>query len=216
MKKSIQVILVEDHHLVRAGIRSLLNTISGITVIAEASNGREALETLAKHKPDVALVDIAMPDMSGLEVTEKVTSQYPDVRVVILSMYSDEEYVRQALRAGASGYVLKDAHKEELELALKSVAEGGMYLSHAVSKHIVDYLRRAGEETQRLEQLTDRQKEILRMIAEGSTTKEIAHALSLSAKTVETHRAHLMERLDIHDLAGLVRYAIQVGIVSLK
>ena len=216
MKKSIQVILVEDHHLVRAGIRSLLNTISGITVIAEASNGREALEKLAKHKPDVALVDIAMPDMSGLEVTEKVTSQYPDVRVVILSMYSDEEYVRQALRAGASGYVLKDAHKEELELALKSVAEGGMYLSHAVSKHIVDYLRRAGEETQRLEQLTDRQKEILRMIAEGSTTKEIAHALSLSAKTVETHRAHLMERLDIHDLAGLVRYAIQVGIVSLK
>ncbi len=216
MKKSIQVILVEDHHLVRAGIRSLLNTISGITVIAEASNGREALETLAKHKPDVALVDIAMPDMSGLEVTEKVTSQYPDVRVVILSMYSDEEYVRQALRAGASGYVLKDAHKEELELALKSVAEGGMYLSHAVSKHVVDYLRRAGEETQRLEQLTDRQKEILRMIAEGSTTKEIAHALSLSAKTVETHRAHLMERLDIHDLAGLVRYAVQAGIVGLK
>src|SRR5712691_1655455 len=174
MAKTIRVVIVEDHHLVRAGIRALLDTISGIVVIAEASNGQEALAAIAKHEPDIALVDIMMPEASGLEITQQVTDQYPSIHVVILSMYSDEEYVRQALRAGAVGYLLKDAHKAELDLALKSVAEGGMYLSHAVSKHVVDYLRRAGEEIGNLGELTSRQREILKLIAEGSSTKEVA------------------------------------------
>src|SRR5437899_1532780 len=159
LTKLIRVLLIEDHPLVRAGIRALLETISGITVV-EAANGKEAIATAAKCRPDVALIGIAMPGMSGFEITQQVIGQCPATRVIIFSMQSDEEYVHRALRAGATGYLAKDARKAELELVLKSVAEGGMYLSHAVSKHVVDYLRRTREEgAECVEQLTARQKE---------------------------------------------------------
>lgn len=212
--KPIRVLLADDHALVRAGIRGLLESLPGIEVVAETGDGREALELIRTSHPDVVLMDIAMPGMNGLEVAARVAKESPDVRVVILSMHADEEYVWQALRAGAAGYLLKEADTAELELAVKAASRGKTYLSPAISKHVADYVRRTGGETGALEHLTPRQREILQLIAEGRTTKEIAHTLKISIKTVETHRAQLMDRLDIHDVAGLVRYAIRMGLVS--
>ena len=159
-------------------------------------------------------MDIAMPEMNGLEATAHVVKEFPQVRVMILSMHANEEYVLQALRSGAMGYVLKDAGISELELAVRAIVRGETYLSPAVSKHVVaDYVRRVSSEPSSLEQLTSRQREILQLIAEGRTTKEIADLLYVSVKTVETHRLQLMKRLNIHDIAGLVRYAIRMGLV---
>lgn len=212
--KLIRVLLADNHTLVRAGLRALLQNIEGIQVVAEAGDGREALHLIAVHQPDLVLMDIAMPEMNGLEATAHVVKEFPQVRVIILSMHANEEYVLQALRTGAMGYVLKDAGIGELELAVRAIASGETYLSPAVSKHVVaDYVRRVGSESSSLEQLTSRQREILQLIAEGRTTKEIADLLYLSVKTVETHRMQLMKRLDIHDVAGLVRYAIRMGLV---
>ncbi len=221
--KPTRVLLVEDHTLVRAGIRALLQNLAGIEVVAEASDGREALRLIKTYQPDVVLMDIAMAGLNGLEATARVTKEFPPVRVIILSMHSNEEYVAQALRAGAAGYLLKDAVAAELELAVTAVARGETYLSPAVSKHVIaDYLRRVGDRkasggggaTPASELLTPRQREILQLIAEGRSTKEIASTLHLSVKTVETHRTQLMARLDIHDVAGLVRYAIRIGLVT--
>jgi DNA-binding NarL/FixJ family response regulator len=220
--KPTHVLLVEDHTLVRAGIRALLQNLAGIEVVAEASDGREALRLIKTYQPDVVLMDIAMAGLNGLEATARVTKEFPPVRVIILSMHSNEEYVAQALRAGAAGYLLKDAVAAELELAVTAVARGETYLSPAVSKHVIaDYLRRAGggeagggSELPPSDPLTPRQREILQLIAEGRSTKEIASTLHLSVKTVETHRTQLMARLDIHDVAGLVRYAIRIGLVT--
>jgi|SRR5579883_1015219 DNA-binding NarL/FixJ family response regulator len=213
-KKLIRILLADNHTLVRAGLRALLEKIEEIQVVAEAGDGREALHLIAVHQPDIVLMDIAMPEMNGLEATAHVVKEFPQVRVIILSMHANEEYVLQALRAGAMGYVLKDAGIGELELAIRAIAQGETYLSPAVSKHVVaDYVRRVGGESSSLEQLTSRQREILQLIAEGRTTKEIADLLYLSVKTVETHRMQLMRRLDIHDVAGLVRYAIRMGLV---
>ncbi len=212
--KLIRVLLADNHTLVRAGLRALLQNIEGIQVVAEAGDGREALHLIAVHQPDLVLMDIAMPEMNGLEATAHVVKEFPQVRVIILSMHANEEYVLQALRTGAMGYVLKDAGIGELELAVRAIASGETYLSPAVSKHVVaDYVRRVGSESSSLEQLTSRQREILQLITEGRTTKEIADLLYLSVKTVETHRMQLMKRLDIHDVAGLVRYAIRMGLV---
>jgi DNA-binding NarL/FixJ family response regulator len=213
----IRVLLAEDHTLIRAGIRALLEHLAGVQVVAEAGDGREALRLIEMHKPDVALVDIAMPGLNGLEVTARAAKDFPNVRVIILSMHANEEYVLQALRVGAGGYLLKDAGTSELELALRAVVHGETYLSPAVSKHVVaDYVRRVGAEEQPrlLDQLTARQREVLQLIAEGRTTQEIANLLNVSVKTIETHRTQLMQRLDIHDIAGLVRYAIRMGIIS--
>ena len=213
----IRVLLAEDHTLIRAGIRALLEHLAGVQVVAEAGDGREALRLIEMHKPDVALVDIAMPGLNGLEVTARAAKDFPNVRVIILSMHANEEYVLQALRVGAGGYLLKDAGTSELELALRAVVHGEKYLSPAVSKHVVaDYVRRVGAEEQPrlLDQLTARQREVLQLIAEGRTTQEIANLLNVSVKTIETHRTQLMQRLDIHDIAGLVRYAIRMGIIS--
>ncbi|MDZ8051707.1 MAG: response regulator [Aulosira sp. ZfuVER01] len=210
----IRVLLADNHTLVRAGLRALLHTIQGIQVIAEAGDGREALHLIAKHQPDVVLMDIAMPEMNGLEAAAHVVKEFPQVRVIMLSMHANEEYVLQALRIGAMGYLLKDAGISELELAIKAISQGETYLSPAVSKHVVaNYLQRVGNEPNSLEQLTSRQREILQLIAEGRSTKEIAELLYISVKTVETHRMQLMKRLDIHDVAGLVRYAIRMGLV---
>jgi DNA-binding NarL/FixJ family response regulator len=211
----IRILLADNHTLVRAGLRSLLQSLEGVDVVAEASDGRAVLSLVEAHHPDVVLMDVAMPEMNGLEATARVVKEFPTVRVIILSMHANEEYVLQALRVGAMGYVLKDSGVSELELALRAISKGETYLSPAVSKHVVaDYVRRAGGETSPLDQLTPRQREILQLLVKGQTTKKIAEALFISVKTVETHRAQLMERLGIHDVAGLVRYAIRVGLVT--
>ena len=212
---AIRVILADDHALFRAGIRSLLLAIEGVEIVGEARDGHEALRMVAEHTPDVLLLDVALPQLNGIEVAERLRDK-PGTRVLILSMFANEEYVLRSLRAGAAGYLLKDSSTVELEAALRSVADGGSYLSPAVSGHVLAaYVRRVGEDGVPAEPLlTPRQREVLQLIAEGHATKEIASRLNLSAKTVETHRAQLMDRLGIHDVAGLVRYAIRAGIVS--
>jgi DNA-binding NarL/FixJ family response regulator len=218
-----RLLLADDHTLVRGGIRALLNQIDGVQVVAEANDGREALELIEKLHPDIVLMDIAMSGMNGLEATMRATRDHPDLRIIILSMHTNEEYVLQALRAGAVGYLLKDAGIAELEIAIEAVKRGETYLSPPVSKHVIaDYVRRVGADTggqelesqPPLERLTMRQREILQLVAEGHTTQEISQILSISSKTVETHRMQLMERLNIHDIAGLVRFAIRVGLIS--
>jgi DNA-binding NarL/FixJ family response regulator len=213
MKKT-RIMLADDHVLVRAGIRSLLEQMSGIEVVGEAGNGREAMKLIRQLKPDIVLMDVAMAQMNGIEATGRIKKAYKDVRVIILSMYSNEEYVLQALQAGASGYLLKDAATLELELAVRAVSRNETYLSPGVSRHVIDsYRKRILTDQQPVEQLTPRQREVLQLIAEGLTTKEIATILKVAIKTVETHRTQMMERLNIHDIAGLVRYAIRVGLI---
>jgi DNA-binding NarL/FixJ family response regulator len=220
--KLTRVLLADDHALVRAGFRALLNEIKGIKVIAETGDGLEALRLIKTKRPDIVLMDIAMPGMNGLEVTEKVTKAFPEVKVIILSMHKNEEYVLQALRSGAKGYLLKDSGSDELETALKSVVEEKPFLCSAVSEQVLDdYLARVSGKSGKAKtklgvfgKLTPRQREILQLIAEGHTTKEIATKLDISVKTVDVQRTNLMERLDIHDIAGLVRYAIRVGLVN--
>ncbi len=212
---SVRVLLADDHTLVRAGIRSLLEAAGGIEVVAEAGDGREALGLIAKHRPDVALLDIGMPGLSGLEVARRSAQESPRTRVIILSMHADATYVRQAMRAGAAGYLLKGAAVVELPLAVRSVMRGEKYLTPRISQTIVDgFLREGQDEAGPLEGLTGRQREILQLIAEGKSTKEIALVLDLSVKTVETHRGRIMERLGIRDVPGLVRFAIRSGLVS--
>jgi DNA-binding NarL/FixJ family response regulator len=211
----IRVVLADDHALVRAGFRALLQSLPQVEVVDEASDGRDALRLVKLHQPDLVLMDIAMSGMNGLEATERIVKEFPRVRVLVLSMHANEEYVLQALRVGAAGYMLKDADTAELDIALRAVTKGETYLSPGVSRQVVDdYVRRIGPGQTSLEQLTPRQREILQLIAEGHSSKEIAHTLDLSIKTVETHRAQLMDRLDIHDVAGLVRFAIRTGLVS--
>ena len=205
-----RVILADDHNLVRAGLQSLLSLMPGVTVIAQAANGREAVELAAEHHPDIVLMDINMPELNGLAAAERITREIPGVRVIILSMFGNEQYVEQALRSGASGYLLKDADVRELELAITAVMRGDTYLSPAAAKHATALAMRA---TAASEPLTARQREILQLIAEGASTKDIAQRLDLSVRTVETHRAQIMDRLAIRDIAGLVRYAIRTGLV---
>ena len=211
----IRVLLADDHALVRAGIRSLLERIPGVEVVGEASSGREALELVKSELPQLVLMDIAMPDLGGLETLPQIIKNFPSIKVVILSAHMTEEYVSRALRSGASGYMLKHAATVELELAIQSVAQGKIYLSPSIARTIINsYMERGGGELSPLEQLTSRQREILQMIAEGKNTKEIAFTLEISVKTVEAHRLQLMARLDIHDVPGLVRYAIRNGMVD--
>jgi DNA-binding NarL/FixJ family response regulator len=211
----MRILLADNHTLVRAGIRSLLEALPGVHVVGEAADGREALTMTKERQPDVVFMDIAMEGMNGLEATRRVVKNHPRTRVIILSIHCNEEYVSQALRAGASGYMLKDAAPAELEIAINAVGNGATYLSPTVSRRVVDdYLRRVGANAMPMETLTPRQREVLQLVAEGCSTKEIARKLDVSIKTVETHRMQLMERLDIHDIAGLVRYAIRSGLVS--
>ena len=213
--KHIRVLLADDHTLVRAGMRSLLESIEGVEVVAESGDGHETLELIAKHLPDVALLDVGMPGLNGLEVARRVASVSSRSRVVILSMHAEPSYVAQALRAGAVGYLLKGANVEELPLVLQAVMRGETYLTPKVSRAVVDgFLRDTVDAADPLAGLTNRQREILQLVAEGKSTKDIASLLDVSIKTVETHRARLMERLDIHDLAGLVRFAIRAGLIS--
>lgn len=218
----VRIVLADDHNIVRAGVRALLDNIPEMRVVAETGNGREALDLIRKHKPDVVLLDIAMPELNGLEVTQIVSKEFPPIKIIILSMHKSDEYVLQALRFGASGYLLKDTAANELELAINAVMKGEKYLAPFVSKSVIENLltridiKDSSAEINKLplEKLTPRQREILQLIAEGNSTKEIAFKLNVSIKTVEAHRKQLMDRLHIYDIAGLVRYAMKVGIIS--
>jgi DNA-binding NarL/FixJ family response regulator len=214
---SIRILLADDHALVRAGIRLLLEKLPDIEVIAEASDGREAIRLVEKHEPHVLLTDIAMPVLNGLEVTRHLANTFPKIRVLILSMYSDEAHVYLALRAGAAGYLLKGSAREELKMAIRAVAQGETYLSPPVAKITIrEYGGRVNAEPCLLRKLSPRQEQVLQLIAEGKTTKQVALALNISVKTVESHRMQLMERLDLHDIASLVRFAIKIGLVTLE
>ncbi len=221
----MRVLLADDHALVRAGIRALLTGLPDVESVIEAGDGQEALSLLRELKPDVALVDIAMPGLNGLELAARVMREAPGTRLVILSMHGTPGHVAQALRAGVCGYLLKDSAADELPVLLRAVMRGETYLSPTISKQVVDgYLGRTSSpataaaagahDSSDLDVLTPRQREILQLVAEGKSTKEVAQLLDLSAKTVETHRAQIMDRLGIRDLAGLVRYAVRTGLVS--
>lgn len=211
---SVTVLIADDHSLVRAGIRALLEQLPDIEVVAEASNGREALELVRRHQPNIVLMDFAMPELSGVEAIRQLAKESSKTRSIIFSMHADEEHVWQALQAGAAGYLVKGGALVELELALRSVVAGQSYLSPGVSKPIIsEYLQRTGNEDA-TKSLTARQREILQMIAEGKSTKQIALLLNVSVKTVVSHRSRLMTRLDAKDIAALVRHALRLGLVT--
>ncbi len=213
-----RVVLVDDHHLVRAGIRSLLEDTPGFEVVAEGADGSEALRLLEENKPDVLLMDIAMKNKSGIDVLPEIKKSFPEIPVILLSMHATEDYLKQAFGAGAQAYLLKDSAEIELEMALDAVLKGEKYVSPKLSDKLLSAMQnKGGSSPEALDSgvLTKRQKEILKMLALGQGTKEIAYDLKLSAKTVESHRAQIMERLQIRDIASLVRYAIKQGIVSL-
>jgi DNA-binding NarL/FixJ family response regulator len=213
--KPVSVILADDHTLVRAGIRALLEKLPEVKVLGEASNGREALELVKTHKPDVVLMDITMPGLNGLEAAARMAKEFPDVRVIILSMHNNEEYYWRALKAGAAGYLLKKAATAELAVALQQVIHGGIYLSREISTRLLKKFPLEGiaDRKSPFEQLTGRQREVLQLIAEGQNTKEIAEILKISPKTVEYHRMKLMTGLNVHDVPGLVRFALSVGLI---
>jgi DNA-binding NarL/FixJ family response regulator len=215
MMPVIRVLLADDHVLVRTGIRMLLQKTEGVEVVGEADDGRRAVALALELRPHIVLMDISMPNLNGLEAAAQIRRECPEVRVIILSMSADETHVLQALRAGASGYLLKDASPDELTLALQSVMRGDTWLTPRVSRQVVEgYVGRLSEGETTLDALTPRQREILQLIAEGQGTKEIAFKLGLSVKTVETHRAQIMDRLNIRDVPGLVRFAVRSGLVS--
>ncbi len=212
---AIRVLLADDHALVRSGIRMVLESLAGVQVVAEAEDGRRAFDLVQTLRPDVVLLDISMPELNGLEAAARIRSQHAQAKVVILSMHAGVDYVMQAFRAGASGYILKDATPPELEFALRAVARGETYISPRISGRVLEqFIQVADGAKSPLESLSSRQREILQLIAEGRSTKQIAARLGVSIKTVETHRAQLMQRLDIHGLAGLVRFAVRHGVVS--
>jgi DNA-binding NarL/FixJ family response regulator len=211
----VRTLLADDHNLVRAGLRKLIESIAEIEVVGEAGDGSELLALAETHRPGLVLMDIVMPGLNGLEATARLTRSNPETRVIVLSMHQSEEYVRQALRHGAAGYLLKDAAPMELELAVRAVLRGETYLSPAVSKGVVsDYVQRLRADERPGNVLTQRQREVLQLVAEGQSTKEIARRLDLPVKTVDTHRTQLMRQLDIHEVAGLVRYAMRNGLIS--
>jgi DNA-binding NarL/FixJ family response regulator len=212
--KKIKVLLADDHALVRAGLVKLLESMPDIEVLGEANDGLQLLELAHALRPDLVLMVIAMPGLNGLETTARLLKAAPGTKVIILSMHQDEQYVRQALRVGTSGYLLKDSAPTELSLAIHAVARGDTYLSPAISRGVVsDYVTRLRNDDNQIA-LTPRQREVLQLIAEGKSTKEIAQRLDLSVKTIDTHRTLLMKQLDIHEVAGLVRYALRAGLIT--
>ena len=213
----IRVLLAEDHTIVRKGLRSLLDAEPDIEVVGEADNGRQAIQQVHDLGPDVVLMDITMPELNGLEATRRIKGQFPQVQVLVLSMHANEQYVFEILRAGASGYLVKQSAVAELVLAIRAVHRGDGFLSPAISRTVIDeYSRRADakmNDTQ-YDRLTPREREVLQLVAEGHSNREIADLLCISIKTVEAHRAHLMDKLDLHNTAELTRYAIARGLIS--
>lgn len=214
--KTTRILLADDHTLVRAGLRKLLESLPEVDIVGEAADGRKVMELAEQLQPDLVLMDISMPGLSGLVATARLVKAWPKMRVLILSMHQNEEFVREAMRSGAIGYLLKDAAPQELEVALRAVRSGQTYLSPAVAKSLNAGRGQALDAEQGLAQaLTPRQTEVLRMVAEGLSSKEIALRLNVSIKTVDSHRTALMNQLDIHEVTGLVRYAIRTGLISL-
>ena len=213
--KPIRVLIADDHALVRAGIRVLVEKIEGVAVVGEAGTGSEALKLIKELNPTLVLLDLTMPDGSGFDVLNHVTKNFPEIRVIVLTVHEAGEYAIRALRDGAAGFLPKSAASTELELAIQTVMRGDMYISDETSKKT---MLQFGKNTKRelLDTLSPRQREVLRLIALGKTTKQIGQLLEISVKTVETHRAQLMDRLDIRDVAGLVRYAIIVGLIEVE
>jgi DNA-binding NarL/FixJ family response regulator len=214
LSNPITVLIAEDYALVRAGLRSIIDAFVGIHVVATVADGRSALQAIAEHRPDVVLLDITMPGLGGIETMSRIAVDFPGAHVLMISMHDNEQYVLAALRAGAAGYVLKGAETSELEFAIRAVARGGSFLSPTISRRMLGDLVRSNGTDEVPGRLTPRQREIVQLIAEGNTNAEIATRLGLSLKTIETHRADVMKRLDIHDVAALVRYAIRVGLVA--
>lgn len=213
----IRVLVADDHAIVREGVRMILARENDIEVVGEAGDGQQALEQVGKLRPQVVIMDISMPAMGGIEATQRIRAQYADVQVLALTMHEDETYVFQLLRAGAAGYVLKRAAAQDLVQAVRAAARGEAFLYPSVARKVVeDYLRRveAGEERERYDGLTSREKEILTLIAQGLSNQQIAGQLYISIKTVQTHRAHILEKLGLHDRTELVRYAIRKGLIE--
>ena len=209
------IVLADDHRLVREGLRRLIEERSDFRVVGEATTGQEAVELASRKKPDLVLMDISMPGLSGIEATRRICKGTNDTRVLILSMHANRSYVEEVLRAGASGYVLKDAASSDLIQAIDAVRGGDSFLSPGIAHQVVDAIANASERpAAALAQLTDREREVLTLIAEGLSSKQIAERLGVSLKTVESHRANLMDKLEIHKVSGLVRYAIRAGLVS--
>ena len=207
---AIRAVLVDSHQIVRKALRGLLADHARATVVGDVGNGREALDLVAKLQPHLVLLEMFLPGLGGVEVTRRIVSQHPGVRVIVLSTLVDAEHVLAALRAGASGYIYKGSQPRELELAIESVARGEMFLSPAISRPVIEaYLNGSANAIAQTEILTSRQREILQLIAEGYSTKQIAEMLKSSTKTIESHRANIMKRLGIYNLAGLVRYAVR-------
>ncbi len=218
-----RILIADDHDVVRSGLRMLLLSSPTFTVVGEAADGEEAFRLAKKHKPDVILMDISMPKLNGIEATKLIKQEQPDIKIIVLSVHEDEEYVYQMLKAGASGYVLKNANKKEIFEAIRSTLSGERFFSPRISSLIVDgFIKRAKEQMQIVvrpestgeQKLTKRELEILKYIAEGYTNRQIAEALFLSFRTINTHRTNLMQKLNIHDTAGLVRHAIGLGLVK--
>ena len=214
---SIQVVLADDHHMIRQGLRALIEKEDGISVIAEAKDGREAVETVRELRPDVVVMDIGMPNMNGIEATRQIVAELADVKVLALSMHSDKRFVREMFAAGASGYLLKDSAFHELALAIRTLAKDGTYLSPGVADSVIkDFVdRRPESDVSVFSLLTARQREVLQLTAEGNSTKDIAALLSVSVKTVESHRLKIMEKLDVHSIAELTKYAVREGLTSI-
>jgi len=215
--KKITVLVAEDHTIVRKGICSLIDGKADIQVIGEAENGREAIDKVVALQPEVVVMDIAMPLLNGLEATRQIKKMYPQIKILALTMYTNEEYILQILQAGASGYVIKQAAPAELLSAIHAVYRGDSFLSPNISKTIIDEYLRHTTPTAPVEQekLTDREREVLQLVAEGFTNQEIAEKLNISVKTVGVHRTNLMEKLEIHNVTDLVKYALRKGIINL-
>ena len=210
------VLIADDHALIVAAMRMLIDRMEGVKVVAEAYSGREAVALARTHRPDLAVMDISMTDLNGIEATAQIREHVPETRVLILSSHSSGDFVRRAVRAGAEGYLVKGSMPAELAAAIAAILAGNTYLSPSISHHVMSGLRDPAEHgASPLDALTARQREVLQMIAEGRSTKEIAFTLELSVKTAETHRAAIMERLGIHDIAGLVLFAARHGLVDI-
>jgi DNA-binding NarL/FixJ family response regulator len=213
----MKILLADDHEIIRNGLRSLIEKESGLEVIGEAENGRMAIHLARDLKPDVVVMDIGMPDLNGIEATRQITTEVPGVKVLALSMHTDRRFVTGMLKAGASGYMLKDGAFEELIHAIRLVASNRIYISPGISSVLVDDLRHPSQDkVPSLPALTAKEREVLQLVAEGKGTKEIASQLNVSVKTVETHRQHIMEKLDIHSIAELTKYAVREGLTFLE
>jgi len=213
----LRIVLADDHTLVRHGLRKVLQDQSEWEVVGEANDGREAVRLVQELKPDVAILDIAMPRLNGIEATRQIARRFPDVHVLVLSMHADEAYVTQVLRAGATGYLLKDSADTDLIKAVAAVSQKKSFFSPAVAKVMLDdYVRHLADRgiTDRYDTLTEREREVFQLIAEGKSNKDVADLLHLSPNTVETHRAHIMEKLDVHNAAEIVLYAVRKGVIS--